>query len=232
MHGDSDSPATPGDLPARYEEEIAGIKAVIAANRSAGAGALGSAAALCGSNESAPEHGEESGHSGGEATRGGENHAANDASSEPEPADPQKPASEPLGIEKPCATNGRAVRRDLRAIARMLNGVVVGAQTGKRFPGGQIDPGRQSFDNVVNTLKRNGFVFNHSLDHPEGESYQKKFSDGFWYHAVVNYPKDAQFDAFTGALSNPQSPTPLVTAHCHSTDPEGWAHIKETILGP
>jgi hypothetical protein len=24
----------------------------------------------------------------------------------------------------------------------------------------------------------------------------------------------------------------LVTAHCHSTDPEGWAHIKETILGP
>jgi hypothetical protein len=24
----------------------------------------------------------------------------------------------------------------------------------------------------------------------------------------------------------------LVTAHCHSTDPEGWAHIKETVLGP
>ena len=69
--GDSDSPATPGDLPARYEEEIAGIKAVIAANRSAGAGGLGSAAALCGSNDEAPEHVDEAGHSGEQATEGG-----------------------------------------------------------------------------------------------------------------------------------------------------------------
>jgi len=70
VHGDSDSPATPGDLPARYEEEIAGIKAVIAANRSAGAGALGSAAALSGSNEVAPENVHEAGHSGEPATGG------------------------------------------------------------------------------------------------------------------------------------------------------------------
>jgi hypothetical protein len=148
-----------------------------------------------------------------------------------EAGDPQKSTSEPLGIEQPCATNGRAVRRDLRAIARMVHGVVVGAQTGKRFPGGQINPGGQSFDKVVNTLKSNGFVFNHSLDHPEGESYQKMFNDGFWYHVVINYPKDAQYDPFTEALSNPQSPTPLVTAHCHSTDPEGWLILRRSFLG-
>jgi len=59
--GDSDSPATPGDLPARYEEEIAGIKAVIAADEAARSAA----------NESDP-HGDEAGHSGGEATGGGE----------------------------------------------------------------------------------------------------------------------------------------------------------------
>jgi RHS repeat-associated protein len=75
--GDSDSPATPGDLPARYEEEIAGIKAVIAANRSAGAGGLGSAAALCGSNDEAPEHVDEAGHSGEQATEGGEHETQN-----------------------------------------------------------------------------------------------------------------------------------------------------------
>jgi len=59
--GDSDSPATPGDLPARYEEEIAGIKAVIAADEAARSAA----------NES-PEHvDDEAGHSGGEAIGGG-----------------------------------------------------------------------------------------------------------------------------------------------------------------
>jgi RHS repeat-associated protein len=58
--GGFEGPA-PGDLPERYEQEIANIKAVIAEN-----------AARNAANESAPEHPDDAGHSGEEATGGGE----------------------------------------------------------------------------------------------------------------------------------------------------------------
>src|ERR1041385_4000664 len=58
--GGFEGPA-PGDLPERYEQEIANIKAVIAEN-----------AARNAANEFAPEHIDDAGHSGEEATGGGE----------------------------------------------------------------------------------------------------------------------------------------------------------------
>lgn len=126
-------------------------------------------------------------------------------------------------------TRSSAVRRYIRAIARMLHGQVTRVQTGQRFPGGRINPRGQSFGQAVNTLESNGFSPNYSLDHPEGANYQKQFSDGLWYHVIVNYPKDMEA-AFL--QPNPNSPTPLVTAHCHATDPQGLTHILDRLFGP
>jgi hypothetical protein len=153
----------------------------------------------------------------------------------PSPTPPAQPLppnyKPPQDVEQPCVTRSNDVRRDLRAIARMLHGKVTGFQLGQRFPGGQIDPRGQSFERAVNTLTRNGFSPNYSLDHPEGEGYQKKFSDGLWYHVVVNFPKDAEDFGFYFD-PHPKSPTPLVTAHCHATNPNGLTHLMDTIFGP
>ena len=76
--GDSEGPAAPGDLPARYELEIARIKQVIAENEAAGSA----------ENESAPDPVHEVGHLDEEATGGGERSGAIGAS---EAGDTQEP---------------------------------------------------------------------------------------------------------------------------------------------
>jgi hypothetical protein len=110
-----------------------------------------------------------------------------------------------------------------------VHGSVTKVYTGQSFPGGEINPRGQTFQTAVNRLTKNGFVpativgFQ-SFDHPEGDSFQKQFSDGLWYHVVVNYPKPDP--------DNRNLPTPLVTAHCHGTDPTGATHIINRIVGP
>ena len=154
--------------------------------------------------------------------------------------EPQKPVPQPAptppglpphkDIEQPCIDRLNDFRRDVRSITKMLHGSLTRTTNeGKRFPGAEINPGGQSFSTAVNTLKKNGFSPNYSLDHPEGEGYQKRFNDGLWYHVIVNYPDDAEDNGF---FFDPHanSPTPLVTAHCHGTNPNGLAHLMDTVL--
>jgi hypothetical protein len=113
----------------------------------------------------------------------------------------------------------------------MIGGKVTGFQTGQRFPGGEINPKGGKFGEIVRVLKENGFGRNFSRDHPEGQNFQKKFSDGLWYHVIVNYPKGTE----TGLLSkgpDPNKPSPKVTAHCHATNPQGISHIIDRVINP
>jgi YD repeat-containing protein len=152
---------------------------------------------------------------------------------EPRPTPPAQPLppgyKPPEDVEKPCTTRTGAVKRDIAAIARMVHGKVTKFDTGHRFPGGEINPRGQSFQTAVNRLSRNGFapatiLGFQSFDHSEGDSFQKKFNDGLWYHVVINYPKEDG--------DNHKLPTPLVTAHCHATDPTGASHIINRVIGP
>jgi RHS repeat-associated protein len=145
------------------------------------------------------------------------------------PAPPPNPEPQ-KDIEEPCVKGTAAVTRDIRAIAKMIGGSVTKVYTGQRFPGGEINPRGGRFGDVGKVLGQNGFSRNYSFDHPEGKGYQKKFSDGLWYHVVVNYPKGTQKDLLGRQNPNPKSPTPLVTAHCHGTNPQGIRHILDRIL--
>jgi len=162
-------------------------------------------------------------------------------SQNPYPSPIPKPAPTPPGlkphkdVEQPCIDQKKDVLRDLRSIARMLQGRISGVpQLGQRFPGAQIDPRGQTFGTAVSRLTRNGFVLDavlnvQPIDHPEGENYQKQFSDGLWYHVIVNYPGGAS-GVFPRPDVNPRLRTPRITAHCHATDPSGSTHLKDTIL--
>jgi RHS repeat-associated protein len=149
----------------------------------------------------------------------------------PSPTPPAQPLPPnyrpPKDLEQPCMDRTNEVLRDIKSIARTLHGKATSFQTAGRFPGGRIDPRGQSFGTAVGRLTSNGFVpatvlgFQ-SFDHPEGESFQKQFNDGLW-HVIVNYPRDPD---------NSKLPTPLITAHCHATDPTGATHIIDRLFGP
>jgi hypothetical protein len=151
----------------------------------------------------------------------------------PDPQDPlptpkPEPAPTPADPEQACITRTADVKRDIRTIARIVHGSITKVYTGQSFPGGEINPRGQSFQTAVNRLTKNGFkpatiLGVQSFDHPEGDSYKKEFSDGLWYHVIVNYTADP---------NKPDLPTPLVTAHCHATDPTSLIHITNRILGP
>jgi hypothetical protein len=214
-------------------DSMAGAAEEAAANASEPNTATGGEHTGSDGSADAGEHAHADGGGNGEhpqdaAPDGGEHGEPQNPSPTP-PAQPLPPGYKPQDVESPCATRSRAVRRDIRSIARTLHGQVTGLQLRQRFPGGQIDPRGQSFGTAVNTLTKNGFSANYSLDHPEGQNFQKQFSDGLWYHVIVNYPNDMEA-AFL--QPNPSSPTPLVTAHCHATNPQGLTHIIDRIFGP
>ncbi len=155
----------------------------------------------------------------------------------PSPTPPAQPLPPnyrpPKPLEQPCIDRTNDVRRDISAIAKTLHGKAGALQRpDKPFPGAQIDPGGQSFGKVVNTLYKNGYSENYSLDHPEGWGFQKKFNDGLWYHVIVDFPKGTDTDLFGNLQLNQRAPTPLVTVHCHATNPNGAAHIIDRIFGP
>jgi len=149
----------------------------------------------------------------------------------PSPTAPAQPL--PPDLEDPCIRRIGAVTNDLRNIAQMVHGRIRSADfdthNRHRFPSVEINPRGQSFGTAMSRLTRNGFVTAsvlgiQSFDHLEGENFQKEFSDGLWYHVVVSFP--------TGTDSNtadPRRQTPLITAHCHATNPTGVAHILDSI---
>jgi RHS repeat-associated protein len=149
----------------------------------------------------------------------------------PQNPQPLPPNYKPMAdAQEPCMNRTGQVLRDLESIASMVGGTVRGYQTGGRYPGVNITPRRgQTFSGAIDRLTNKGFVSATvlgigSLDHPEGESLEKQFADGLWYHVVVNYPKDRD---------NPKARTPRITAHCHATDPVGFSHIYDRLMfGP
>jgi len=156
---------------------------------------------------------------------------------------PQKPIPQPAptppGLppykdpEQPCIDRSNDVRRDINNIARMVDGRVGGALPSQRFPGLDIDLHGQSFGKVVSALKKNGFVLDEVMGfqppgHSDGENYQKQFSDGLWYHAIVKYPGGVS-GYFIRPDVDPRAETSRVSVHCHATDPSGADHLIDTV---
>ena len=97
-----------------------------------------------------------------------------------------------------------------------------------RFRSAKIMPDGSSYRFYVQALRDLGFRNNASFDHPEGRGLQMKFADNLWYHVIVSFPNPVLLNA-RGEPLNPGAPTPLLTVHCHATDPSGWPHIEDTI---
>jgi len=147
----------------------------------------------------------------------------------PSPTPPAQPLPPnyrpPKDLEDPCISRIGAVTNDLRKIAQMVHGRLTGydftSQKRHAFPGADINPRGQSFGQAISRLGKNGFesstVLGIQWSHLEGAGYQKKFSDGLWYHVIVAFPTD------------PRRPTPQITAHCHATNPTGLAHFLDSI---
>ena len=159
---------------------------------------------------------------------------------------PQKPIPQPAptppGLpphkdpEQPCIDRTNDVRRDIRAIARIVHGTTFDfPPMNHRFPGTDIDPRGQSFGTAIRRLTSNGFTLDailgyQPLTHTEGENYQKLFSDGLYYHVIVKYPGGYERPYFGSANVNPRLQTPRITVHCHATDPSGSDHFWDTLF--
>ncbi len=149
------------------------------------------------------------------------------------PAQPLPPNYKPpKDLEEPCIKRIGAVTNDLRAVARTVHGRIAKydftSRNRHRFPGVEINPRGQSFGAAISRLKDNGFepatVLGIQWSHFEGAGYQKQFSDGLWYHVIVKFPT-----GMDSSNADPRRLTPLITAHCHATNPTGVAHFSDSI---
>jgi len=139
-------------------------------------------------------------------------------------------------LEEPCICRRKDICRDVRSIARIIDGNVGRIVTGVRFPTSRIDPNDHTYGFVIKRLLKQGFapasIFGiQSFDHPEGENLQKRFPSGLWYHVVVYYPKENSGGGLLRSQPNRRQVTPLVTVHCHATNPTGLAHIADRLFG-